>query len=156
MYKNYFLVALRNFRKHFGYAFLNVTGLAIGIAACILIVLYIQDDLSFDKYHEKANRIYRVTDETIAEGTPTATANTYSAATNALRNEFPEIPNIVRFYRYEALVSDGDVKQFQEPRFFFVDSTVLEMFSWQMVIGNPETVLDEPNSVVLTLSLIHI
>ena len=152
MYKNYFLVALRNFRKHFGYAFLNVTGLAIGIAACILIVLYIQDDLSFDKYHEKANRIYRVTDETIAEGTPTATANTYSAATNALRNEFPEIPNIVRFYRYEALVSDGDVKQFQEPRFFFVDSTVLEMFSWQMVIGNPETVLDEPNSVVLTES----
>ncbi len=150
MFKNYMLVAFRNFRKHFGYAFLNIAGLAIGIAACIMILLYIQDDLSYDTYHEHAQQIYRVTEENIVEGTPTATANVYSATTVALRNEFPEIPDIVRFYRYNALISDGDLKQFQEERFFFADSTVLEMFSWQMVIGDPKTALDEPNSVVIT------
>ena len=104
MFKNYLKIALRSLLRYKAYALINISGLAVGIACCILIMLWVRDELSYDTYHEKADRIYRVVrEETSVHGVD------HSAITSphegpAMRNDFPEVTNAVRF-----LVNDEDV-----------------------------------------------
>ncbi len=150
MFKNYLKIALRNFLKHRAYSFINISGLAIGIACCILMLLFVQEELSYDRFHANAERIHRVIVDENNEGTIRHLANTYAPLAPALQTEFPEISHIVRFFPHSVTVNRDEQKRFQEERFFFIDSTVFEVFSFAFQRGDPRTALHEPNSVVIT------
>ncbi len=155
MLKNYVKIALRNMMRQKGYSFINISGLGIGMAACILILLFVQDELSFDKYHDKYEDIYRVTREWRNSDGETSLHLGHVAPPYGplLKNDFPGVVlNAVRFQSgYNPLMKVDD-KEIVESRFFFVDADVYEVFSWKMSSGDPSTALTEPNTLVLTES----
>ncbi len=158
MFKNYVLIGLRNTLKHKGYSFLNILGLAIGIACCILIFLYVRDELSYDKYHRNSDRIYRVAEEVRSEGVGENAASMPFPFADAVLNDYPDlVENAVRFFDFQtpslAVENREQEKLFNESRFFFVDSTVFKVFDFEFLQGNPETALMQPNTVVLTKSM---
>jgi putative ABC transport system permease protein len=151
MLKNYAKIALRNLLRHKGYTFINVAGLAVGIACCLLILLYVQHEFSYDRFHEKADRIYRVTTDFTIGGNEMRVASTMTPLAPALRAEFPEVREAVRIgqFKNELLVSQGN-QQFYEELFFFADSTLFDLFSFPLLHGDPATALATPRSVVLS------
>ena len=152
MYKNYLKIAFRNFLKHKAYSIINVSGLAIGLACCILIMTYVQHELSYDRYHEKSERIYRIiTDEKTGDESGYF-ANTYSPLAPAMLTDFPEIEHAVRLFPYDAGVQSTPEKQFNEARFFFSDSTIFDVFSFRFIQGDPNSALSTPFSLVITKS----
>lgn len=154
MFSNYFTVALRHLNRQKGYSFINVMSLALGIACCLLIVLYVRDELSYDRYHDKAERIYRVvTDERQGDQVSRA-ADVLIPTVTFMRNEFPEVEESVRFVPpgNAWMVRYGD-KGFYERSFYLADSTVFDVFSVPLVTGNPRTALSENNRVVLSESI---
>ncbi|MCI0692163.1 ABC transporter permease [candidate division KSB1 bacterium] len=150
MFKNYLKLAYRHFRKHKAYSFINVFGLALGMACCILMLLYVQDELSYDEFHNNAERIFRVVCDEKNEGQIRRLASTFAPLTPPLLAEFPEIERVVRLFPYNATVALGAEKRFQENRFLFADSTVFEVFSFAFLQGDPRTALREPNALVVT------
>ncbi len=156
MLKNYLKIALRNLLRHKGYSFINIAGLAVGITCCLLILLFVQDELSYDRYHEKAERIYRLIVENQAEGRVFNNALSSAPMVPALLRDYPEIESAVRLYPVDAsvLVSHED-KRFYEERFFYADAAVFEVFTFPLVKGDPNTALVEPNTVVLTEAMAH-
>ncbi|UCE40261.1 MAG: ABC transporter permease [Candidatus Aminicenantes bacterium] len=143
MFKNYFKIALRNFLRHLGYTFINVAGLAIGITCCILIMLWVQDELSFDRFHENADDLYVATFSNGSKVTPTALSG-------FLKTEYPEI---ILTSRYSAqgrdLLKYEDTDIYQEGG-VMVDPDFLNMFTLPLLKGNPEIALDDPNSILLS------
>ncbi|HMB92229.1 MAG TPA: ABC transporter permease, partial [Rhodothermales bacterium] len=153
---NYLKIALRTLSKQVGYTLLNVTGLAVGIACCLLIGLYVRHEWSYDRFHEKADRLYRLTYENrIGADLPPATPEEYKAWGSAaiaplLAADFPEVEQAVRLSgRHKILLSQGE-HAFQEEHYFYADSTFFEVFSFPLLEGNPATALVQPNSIVLT------
>ncbi len=151
MLKNYLKIALRTLLRHKGYSFINIAGLAVGITCCLLILLFVQDEFSYDRFHEKAERIYRLVVENEAEGKVFINAISSAPMVPALLRDYPEINSAARFYPVDAsvLVSYED-KQFYEERFFYADVAAFEVFTLPFVKGDPRTALVEPNTVVLT------
>jgi putative ABC transport system permease protein len=155
MIKNYLKVALRNLFKHKGYAFINILGLAVGIAASILIFLYITNEMSYDKFHEKADRTYRITadwsnkgDSRIHQlGTPFILAQT-------IREKYPQVEAITQI---SGPVGDVIIKYrdiaFKEAGAFCAEPSFFDVFSFPLLKGNPETSLRDPNMLVMTHSL---
>jgi len=150
MLKNYLKITLRNISRNKMYSALNIVGLAIGLACCILILLYVHDELSYDRFHENADSIYRVV-PTIA-----TSERTMYMAVNAhvqgpmLKDEFPEVLEYVRFTSYrERVIEQGNIS-FSEEQFVYADETVFKVFSFDMILGNPEEALVNPNTIVLT------
>lgn len=153
MFRSYLTVALRNIVKHKGYTLINVLGLAIGMACCTLILLYVQDELSFDRYHDRADRIYRVVNETVVGDNHTFSAQTAPPWGPALVKDYPEVVNMVRFKTPNSRwLIKHEEKEFWERGFFFADSTIFDVFSYSFVQGNPKTALNGPNSVVINVS----
>lgn len=150
MFKNYFKIALRNIIKHKGFTFINVAGLAIGIACSVLIFIFVRFELSYDTYHEKADRIYRVAVR--ASIGDTKIHQTYSSAITFLKlfEEFPEIETGVKFLNAGRVPVSLDERTFYESRFFAVDSTFYNVFTIPLILGTPNTVLTEPNTMVIT------
>jgi len=154
MLRNYFVVAFRNMKRNKGYTFINITGLAIGMAATLLIILFVNDELSYDRYHENADRIYRVTRAWMNEDGETSLHLGQVAPPFAplLESDFEgTILNAVRFLNDDPLIIYGDTK-IEEDRVFFVEEDVFDVFSWQMISGDPKTALAEPGSIVMTES----
>jgi putative ABC transport system permease protein len=160
MLKYHLLVAWRVLLKNKLFSLTNISGLAIGFACCIFITMYVLDELSYDKYHAKANRTYRLLHHSGNLADTASTSNNpkdYDVWGNApvgvsLKAEFPEVEQVVRFSgRARTILRRGD-KVFNEENIFIVDSTVFDVFSWKFVSGNPQTALAEPNSIVLTES----
>jgi len=151
MISNYLKVAFRNLRKYKAFTFINVAGLAIGMACCLLILLYVQDEISYDRYHEKSDRIYRVTLHGRLAGNEVHVTSTCVPMAAALINEFPEVETASRLYQSsrKVLVSRGE-KRFNQERVFFTDSTYFDIFSHSLIKGDPKTALSKPHSVVLT------
>jgi putative ABC transport system permease protein len=149
MLKNYLMITLRNIKKHKGYSFINIAGLAIGMACCILIFLYVWDELSFDRYHEHADRIYRLERKGRFNGQDYHEAVSPNPMGPALANDFPEILQAVRFVPRGMLVRDQK-NTYSPEAFFFTDANVFDVFSFSLVKGNPNTALVEPNSIILT------
>ena len=149
MFINYFTVALRNLLRHKGYSLINILGLAIGLASCILILLYVQDEVGYDRYHLKADRIYRVAYEMASGDQVWRTARTPHPLAPALRNAFPEIQETVRFRQFEPVIQYGD-KRFKEERFYYADAAVFTVFSFPFIEGDPKTALVDPFSMVIT------
>jgi putative ABC transport system permease protein len=151
MFANYLKIAFRNLVKSKTYALINILGLAVGMASCALILLYVQHELSYDRQHEKAERIYRVTREWFnADGTTSLhLGHVAPPAAPLLANDFPEVLHAVRLSgQGRALLRFGE-KSFRE-RFFAADSEVFQVFTFPFLAGNPETALNEPNSIVIS------
>ncbi|MCF8235457.1 MAG: ABC transporter permease [Bacteroidales bacterium] len=153
MIGNYFKTALRNILKHKSYSLINIIGLSIGIACFVLIGLYIADEMSYDRYHEKSDRIYRVVNVYDFDGVGENSASAPFPVAFTLKNEYPGlIKNVVRIFDFQvsrSLVEYKD-KSFNEKNLFFADSTFFDIFDYKFVKGDPETALQEANSVVIT------
>jgi putative ABC transport system permease protein len=149
MIKNYLRVAFRNLWRHKGFSFLNIMGLTIGMSACFLVFLYVKFELSYDDFHSKGNRIYRIVTDIV---NPSETLH-FSVAAPAMpvaaKRDFPEIEKAVRFDPGGMLVRRGDLK-FQEDNMASADSTFFEVFDFPLLKGDPVRALREPFSVVLS------
>jgi len=152
MLKSYVVVALRNLWRHRGYTLINVFGLTIGIASSIFILLYVINELTYDRFHEKSDQIYRVWISGSMPATEMRHAVTSPPMAEALLNDYPEVEHAVRMRKAgDLLVRKGD-RTFQETddEFIFADSTFFDVFSFDLLKGNAETCLRDPRSIVLT------
>ena len=151
MIKNYFKIALRNLWRHRGFSFINIAGLSIGITAGFFIFMYVAFELSYDKFHSKADRIYRLVTDI---KTPSETINTdvtsWAFAPN-IKADLPEVESFVRTSGGSFLVRRGNIK-FQEERSMFADSTFFKVFDFKLLQGDPKTALTAPASIVFTES----
>lgn len=151
MFRNYMTVAIRNFRKYRGYAAINILGFSIGIACCLLILLFVRDELSYDRYHENAERIYRVGYNIKSSSGERQQAWVSALAGPLLPAEHPEVLYSARLKQVGAFVKNGE-RAFMEKSFFYADADIFKVFTFPMLAGNPETALTEPYSLVLTKS----
>ena len=151
MLKNYLIVASRHLIKNKTYSLINLSGLAIGIAACVVIYLFISEELSFDKFHQKKSQIYRLDEVQSFTGTETQkVALSMPGMGPNLLNEFPEIINFTRFWGMGKMLYKKGPQQFQIDKTVLVDSTFLEIFDFELVLGDKSTALDEPNSFIIS------
>lgn len=151
MLKNYIKIAFRNLQKHKGYSAINIMGLAIGIACCLLILFYVKYQFSFDQFHEKADRIVRVAVETPGQ----SYAMTPAMVGPSLGQVAPEVERWVRLYEPTGdnpVIINYEEKVFEEESFFYADSSFFDIFTFQFIAGNPETALRKPRSLVLPVS----
>jgi putative ABC transport system permease protein len=152
MFSHSFKITLRNLRKHKGISLINIAGLTIGVIGFILIALFSQDELSYDRHHEKAGRIYRINVRAVANDTEFYGAAACTPMAQALVTEFSEVEASTRLHRFGDPVVRYEDKVFSEERFWFADPTFFDVFTVPFLRGNPKTALTEPNSVVLTRS----
>jgi len=151
MVKNYLKITIRNIRKHKGYSFINISGLAVGMACCILILLWIKDELSFDRFHENTDVIYRVTEHQYnSSGDYFPVAVTPWPLADALKNDFPEIVESARLRILSGRLISYKDKKIYERDFVAVDPSFLKMFSFPLKKGDISTVLTEPNTILIT------
>lgn len=142
MLKNYMLVTMRNLKKNSTYSLLNITGLAVGMTAFILIVLYVQIELSYDRYHNNADRIYRV----IREGR----AFTPAALGPELKEKIPEVEAVARIIRSSDTFLSYEQNHYLEEEFYWADPATFDLFSIPFSRGDPRTALNEPFAIVLS------
>jgi ABC-type antimicrobial peptide transport system permease subunit len=148
MLRNYLKIALRNVRRHKGYSFINIAGLAIGMACCILILLWVQDELSYDRFHENAGDIYRVIQDIKFADHDTTWAIAQGPLGPSLEADFPEIINATRI-TWRRFRLTYDEKSFDEV-LGMADGSIFEMFTFPLVKGDPTTALSDPHSIVIT------
>jgi putative ABC transport system permease protein len=151
MLRNYFKTAFRNLWKHRVFSFINLTGLAVGMAACFLIYLYVSFELSYDSFHTKADRIHRIICDI---KTPTEVLNAGGpswAVPPNVKDEFPEVEAFVRLASDNVLVRKGNIK-FQEENAVWADSAFFKIFDFKLLKGNANSILKEPFSIVLSES----
>jgi len=153
MIGNYIKTAFRNIRRHKGYAFININGLAIGMSCCILISLFILHQLSYDKYHEHAEQIYRLCSE-IQMGKNITTLPISNAPVGpVLKNDYPEVLSAVRLKIRGRIPIKYKDRLFYEDRIFWADSSLFDVFTFPMIDGNPQDALSRAYTVVLTRTL---
>jgi putative ABC transport system permease protein len=150
MLKNYFLSAIRNITKNPFYAFLNIIGLTIGLAAFIFIFIYVKDEISFDKHNNKYQRISRIESDFTVGSKHDKFAIVPLPMGPALKMEYPEIEEFVRFRNEDNTLFKYENKEYYEDDFYYVDSTVFDVFDVDLLQGNLEKALTEPNTAVLT------
>ncbi len=152
MIKNYFKIAFRNLRKYKFISFINLSGLTIGLTCCLLILAYILNELSYDKYNKNADRIFRVTRSfNNQDGVVSLNLSTIAPAFGPyLLTDFPEIKKMTRLYPQGTTAIHYGDKIFNEPDVYCADENLFDVFTQKMVIGNPKTALKEPFSIILT------
>ena len=150
LFWNYTKAALRAIRRHKGYSLINISGLAIGLTVCMLIVLWVADEWSFDRFNTNADRIYRIYRDESATKANATSALTPPPMAAALKRDFPEIIRATRFgYWHRQLVTYKD-KSFNEPGFRNADPDFFDMFSFPLLKGDPATAFSNPYCVILT------
>ncbi|HKC37372.1 MAG TPA: ABC transporter permease, partial [Chitinophagaceae bacterium] len=157
MIKNYLKVAWRNLMKNKIFSFINVFGLAIGLTCCMLISLYLYNELSYDSYHKNANRIFQLGTTFVKEGKEDRTANTPAPMAQAMQMDFPEIEKATRLLKmfaddrtlFQYTEPNGNRKSFFETKGFVADSTFFQILTYKFKEGDPATALINPNSVVI-------
>ena len=156
MWENYLKTAFRNLWRKKVYTFINILGLSIGIACCLLILMHIRDDFSYDKYHTKANQVYRMALERIYPDHVSKYAIIPAGFADVLVQDIPEIEEVVRLRTAfgETIIQIED-QSYEEHQVMFADSGFFHLFSIPLIEGNPEKALAEPNKVVLTESTAH-
>lgn len=149
MFKNYLKIAFRNLRRYKGYSFINIGGLALGMACFLLIMLYIRFELSYDRFHENRSRIYQILKRYETEGSIRWYGYSPAPLGPALVNDFPEVIDSLRISGSGGIVSYKD-KSFIERGILLADPSFFEMLTFPLVIGNPKTVFPDKNSIVIT------
>jgi len=153
MLRNLFRVAIRNFKKDKGYTLLNILGLTMGISFSLLLIFYVLDELSYDRYHKNADRIYRIVSYVNEPENHMKWAGTQVPLGPELKKDYPEVEYSTRIvYTQRAMYKKGDSKSYEE-KFFYADSAMFKIFTYEFLEGNPNKALDEPKSIVLTRSI---
>ncbi|MFQ5752757.1 MAG: ABC transporter permease, partial [bacterium] len=150
MIKNYFKVAIRNILRHKGYSLINVVGLAIGITCCLLIMMWVMDDLSYDRFHENKNNIYRVEQDQFYSGRSYHVNVTPYPMAEGLIAEIPEVKDATPYPHAGTLLLRYGEKAFFENGIRAVTPAFLRMFTFPFVQGDKETALEKPHSIVIT------
>ena len=153
MIRNNFLTAFRSFIKNKIYTLINVFGLALGMACTILIILFVHDELTYESQHQRAENIYRVITLGKIGDNEIRTANASIPLGKVLKEEFPFVKQFVRVKGGGSMSINYEKDAYNENRFYFVDSTIAEVFTIPFVKGNPSTALSRPNTVVITESI---
>lgn len=162
MFNNYLKVGIRNSARHKVFSIINIAGLAVGITCCLLIFLYVNDELSHDKYHTRYDDIYRVThsyqNSSAEAGERPPAPEEYQVWGNApvgpaLLEYFPGVEKVFQFTSPNTFLFQYENKKFQEEGVVFADSTAFEVFSWKMIHGDKKHALEGPNKIVLTQSM---
>lgn len=158
MYKNYFKIAFRNLLKNKIHSLINIFGLAIGLATSLLILIYVFNEWSYDKFHEHSDRVYRVVQTASSEVKTEEQASTPFPLAPVLAAEFPDmVKKSVRFYDMQeasqTFLNREEEVSYREENFYFTDSTFFDVFSAELVRGNPDEVLKNPSSLVITENL---
>lgn len=148
MFKNYLKVAFRSILRNKGFTFINVFGLAVGMACCIILFLYVQHESSFDKFHDKADQIYRVISQNEDDGGVDRFVMTPASLAPALLQDFPEVQKAVRFAAGSREVTHRGLRFYE--RVFFADSEVFDMFDFPLIKGDPQTALDDPYALLIS------
>jgi putative ABC transport system permease protein len=147
MLRNYLLMAWRNLLKGKAYSAINITGLAIGLASSILILLWVQNELSYDKFHKNAGQLYRI----LTDFGDSKTLGTPAGMPAALTGEIPVVKNAVRLYwAWSPVLMESGGKKFEEKHAWYADASFLEMFSYPLVKGDRSTALQQENGVLIT------
>ncbi len=149
MFQNYLKVALRNLWKHKGFTAINIVGLSSGLAVCLLIVLYVVDESSYDKYNANSERIYRVDADIYFNGTQFTAVTTPAPLAPTLLRDYPQVEQFVRLKNFGDILVKKDNQSIQNHNAVFADSTFFRVFTLPMVAGNALTALNEPNSIVI-------
>jgi putative ABC transport system permease protein len=154
MFFNYLKTTFRNIKRHKAFSLINIAGLGIGLAVSIFILLWVQDELSYDRFHKNSETIYRIYEQWVtSQGAINPSASTPYPLGPALQENYPEVVEFMHLsIQYGNLVAFKE-KQFYEDRFAFVDDNFYTLFSFPLIKGNPETVLKELNSLVLSQSM---
>ncbi|MFZ1370232.1 MAG: ABC transporter permease [Ferruginibacter sp.] len=161
MIKNYFKIAWNNLKRNKVFSFINIFGLSVGLASCMLITLYIINELSYDRYQQHGDQIYQVATTFIQQGKETKMPNTPAPLAMAMQQEFPEVEQSTRlmglFAEDKTLLQykeqDGEAKSFYETKGYLADSTFFRMFTYEFIEGNPASALNDPNTVVLSAEI---
>ncbi|MFA8343669.1 MAG: FtsX-like permease family protein [Rhodothermaceae bacterium] len=149
MFKNYFKIAYRNIIRHKGYAFINITGLAIGLASFMLITLFVIQELSYDNFHEKGDRLYRLERKGEWKGRHFHVPVTGHGYGKSISYSIPEIESFVRIDKSEITFQDENNNSYEETA-YFTDHNIFNDFSYNLIEGDPDEVLVKPNSIVIT------
>ncbi|HNH22781.1 MAG TPA: ABC transporter permease, partial [Ferruginibacter sp.] len=158
MIRTYFKIAWNNLRKNKVFSFINIFGLAAGLACCMLITLYIRNEVSYDKYHKHAADIYQLGTNFIREGKETKMSGTPAPVAQAMQFEYPEIEQTTRllalFNEDKTLLQYNEKnaapQSFYETKGYIADSSFFRVFTYDFLEGNPATALNEPRTVVLS------
>ena len=152
--RNYFRITIRNFLRQPGYSFINVAGLATGMAAFVLIGLFVQNELSFDRHNPNRDDVYRVVLDAEVQGQSILTVSSPAVMAGAFIESFPEVVDATRINTYstDLLFTVGD-RPFYESQYFAADSSVFSIFDIELLEGDPATALNRPNTLVLSESV---
>ena len=148
MIKNYFKIAWRNLKKNKGYAVINIGGLAIGMLCSILILLWVLNETSYDKFHKNSNSIYRLI--TNVDDLDFKTAVTPAGMAEELQSEIPEIVSTVKLSKPMKGLFEVGMKKFEEQHVFYADANFLDMFTFPLLEGDPKTALANPDGILIT------
>src|ERR1700761_621016 len=153
MIRNFIKTAFRNLLKNKGFTAINILGLALGLATCLLIVFYVTDELGYDRFNTNFNRIYRVDEEVKYNGDLSQDAVCPAPLAATLAAQFPEIENTVRFRQAGTFQVRKGTQNIHEDYVTYCDNSIFKVFTLPMVDGNPNSALSAPNSVVITESM---
>src|ERR1700722_8647838 len=153
MIRNHFIVALRNLYRNKAFTAINIFGLAIGISTCLLIMLFVQNELGYDSFNAKADQIVRVVFRGSIQGEKMKEAMVMPPVAQTFKSEYPEVLEATRLRNYGSpRITYGD-KTFKENAFAYADSNFFEVFTLPFLKGNPKTALLEPNTIVISESV---
>ncbi len=158
MFQNYLKVAWRNLMKSKIFSFINIIGLSVGLTCCMLITVYLYNEVSYDKYHKNINQLYQLGTIFVGSGKEERTPNTPAPMAAAMKQEFPEIAEAARlmslFAEDKTLLQykEGNAvpKSFYETKGFVADASFFKLFTYNFIEGDAATALKEPNTIVLS------
>jgi len=150
MLKNLIKTAVRHILKHFGYSILNILGLTLGITSTLFLVIYVADEISYDRYHEKADRIYRVSSKITEPDDQFTWIVAQIPFGPQVVQDYPEVESFVRFINMPRALYKYEDKEFNEENFYYVDSTLFDIFTYEIIKGDVKAAITEPNKIVLT------
>ncbi len=150
MIKNLLKTATCHIRKHYGYSILNILGLTLGITSALFLIIYVFDEISYDRYHENSDRIYRVSSK-ITETDDQFTWNVAQIPFGPqVVQDYPEVQSFVRFINMPRALYKYEDKEFIEENFYYVDSTLFDIFSYKVLKGEVRSAIKDPGKIVLT------
>ena len=150
MIKNLITTAFRHILKNPGYSILNILGLSLGIASALFLIIYVSDEISYDSYHEKADRIYRVSSKITEPDDQFTWIVAQIPFGPQVANDYPEVESYVRFINMPRALYKYEDKEFNEEDFYYVDSTLFDIFTYKLVSGDVVSALREPGKIILS------
>ena len=153
MYKNYFKIAFRNLVKHKTFSFINIAGLSIGISVCFIILLHVQDELSYDRFNENADNIVRVVFKADINQGKIFEANVMPPVASAMKKDYPEVLDATRLQSAGKPKVAYKEKNFKEDEMAFVDPNFFKIFTLPLIEGDAKMALQEPNTIIITKAI---